>query len=139
MKRLASKRALDNQQLTEKIKEIFTANYQTYGSPRIHAELREQGFVCSRPRVARLMSVTGIQAKMYKKFKKTTKQSNKPYHRGEDLVKQNFSVSSPNNIWVADISYIYTFYNQKRRHSTLNYKTPNEYELNYKKIKNASL
>nr|WP_253308581.1 IS3 family transposase [Rickettsia endosymbiont of Ceutorhynchus assimilis] len=72
MKRLTSKRALDNQQLTEKIKEIFTANYQT---PRIHAELREQGFVCSRPRVARLMSVTGIQAKMYKKFKKTTKQT----------------------------------------------------------------
>ncbi|WP_410526086.1 hypothetical protein [Rickettsia endosymbiont of Ceutorhynchus obstrictus] len=34
---------------------------------------------------------------------------------------------------------MYTFYNQKRRHSTLNYKTPNEYELNYKKIKNASL
>ncbi|WP_341792893.1 IS3 family transposase [Rickettsia endosymbiont of Ceutorhynchus obstrictus] len=82
IKRLASKRALDNRQLTEKIKEIFTVNYQTYGSPRIHAELREQGFVCSRPRVARLMSVTGIQAKMYKKFKKTTKQSNKPYHRG---------------------------------------------------------
>ncbi len=259
--RMPSKRAEYNEELVSKIKTIFAGTYQTYGSPRIHAELREQGFVCSRPRVARLMQVNGIQAKMYKKFKKTTKQSNKPYHRGEDLVKQNFSVSSPNNIWVADISYIsvnnkwaylaivldlfsrkvvgmaidetmktdliikalnsatlqrkplkglihhsdlgsqftslefykaasnhgivlshgktgvsydnaamesffhtlkteliyfkkyqtieeagldiftyiYTFYNQKRRHSTLKYKTPNEYELNYKKINNSSL
>ncbi|WP_341790198.1 IS3 family transposase [Rickettsia endosymbiont of Polydrusus tereticollis] len=36
-------------------------------------------------------------------------------------------------------TYIFTFYNQKRRHSTLNYQTPNEYELHYKKIKNSSL
>jgi putative transposase len=52
------------------------------------------------------MKAYGIQAKMYKKFRKTTRQSDKPYHRGEDLVKQNFSASTPNSVWVADISYI---------------------------------
>lgn len=104
--RILGKRSLENKELTCKIKTIFSESYETYGSPRVHAELMEQGFSCSRPRVARLMKASGIQAKMYRKFKKTTKQSDKPYHRGEDLVKQNFFTSNPNNIWVGDISFI---------------------------------
>jgi putative transposase len=62
--RITSKREQQNKQLVQKIKEISTESYQTYGNPRIHAELREQGFACLRPRVARLMQVNGIQAKM---------------------------------------------------------------------------
>ena len=104
--RCSSKRELDNKELVYKIKTIFADSNETYGSPRVHAELVEQGYVCSRPKVARLMQANRIQAKMYKKFKKTTRQSDKPYHRGEDLLQQNFFVSSPNKIWVADISYI---------------------------------
>lgn len=104
--RTPGKRALYNGKLLGKIKIISSESSQTYGSPRVHAELEQQGYKCSRPRVARLMRVNGIKAKTYKKFKKTTRQSDKPYHRGEDLVKQNFSVPSPNSIWVADISYI---------------------------------
>lgn len=52
------------------------------------------------------MKAHKIQAKMYKKFKKTTIQSDKPYHRGKDLVQQNFTAKAPNSVWVADISYI---------------------------------
>jgi len=104
--RSPSARAIYNEELTGKLKDIFTESYDTYGSPRVHAELVEQGYNCSRPRVARLMRSNNIQAKMYKKFKKTTRQSESPYYRGEDLVRQNFYVSTPNSIWVADISYI---------------------------------
>jgi putative transposase len=102
--RFPSKRAIYNKELFEKIQAIFVQSYNTYGSPRIHAELLEQGYNCSRPRVARLMQDNKIQAKMYKKFKKTTVQSQAPYHRGEDLVQQNFTAAAPNSIWVADIS-----------------------------------
>jgi putative transposase len=104
--RSPSKRAIYNEKLTGKIRTIFAESYDTYGSPRVHAELLEQGYNCSRPRVARLMQTHKIQAKMYKKFKKTTLQSDKPYHRGEDLVQQNFTAPVPNSVWVADISYI---------------------------------
>jgi len=104
--RSPSKRAIYNEELINKIRTIFAESYETYGSPRVHAELLELGYNCSRPRVARLMHAHKIQAKMYKKFKKTTIQSDKPYHRGEDLVQQNFTSLVPNSVWVADISYI---------------------------------
>lgn len=104
--RFSSKRDIYNKELLEKILAIFAQSYNTYGSPRIHAELLELGYNCSRTRVARLMQDNKIQAKMYKKFKKTTVQSQAPYHRAEDLVQQNFTASAPNSIWVADISYI---------------------------------
>jgi putative transposase len=104
--RTPSKRALYNEELISKIKSIFSESYETYGSPRIHVDLVEQGYNCSRPRVARLMRENKIQAKMYRKFKKTTRQSDRAYHRGQDLVQQNFSASKPNSIWIADISHI---------------------------------
>ena len=56
-----------------KIQEIYEASRQTYGSPRIHAELKDQGEVCSRQRIAKLMKKAGIMAKMTQKFKVTTK------------------------------------------------------------------
>ena len=104
--RSPSNRVIYNEELRGKIQTIFAESYKTYGSPRVHAALIEQGYNCSRPRVARLMYAHKIQAKMYKKFKKTTIQSAKPYHRGEDLLQQNFTALVPNSVWVADISYI---------------------------------
>jgi transposase InsO family protein len=106
LKRPPSSRSFKNEELLDKIRIISKASHETYGSPRIHAELIEQGYSCSRPTIARLMKAHAIQAKMYKKFKKTTKQSKRPYYRGQDLVQQNFSASIPNTVWVADISQI---------------------------------
>ena len=97
-----------NQHLIKKIKKIHQASHETYGSPRIHAELREMGESCSRQRVARLMKAGKIMAKMPKKFKKTTQQSGKPYFVGEDLIQQDFSADEPNVAWVSDITYIWT-------------------------------
>lgn len=106
IKRPSSIRVCENEALLEKAQDIFKESNDTYGSPRVHAELMAQGYCCSRPRIARLMKAHGIQAKMYKKFKKTTKQSNKPYYKGQDLLQRDFSAPAPNTRWVADISYI---------------------------------
>lgn len=105
LKRGLSARALENKKLVDQMKLIFDESYRTYGSPRLHAALKDQGFSCSRSRVARLMKAHGMEAKMYKRFKKTTKRSNNAQHH-PDLVQQSFQVGDPNRVWVADITYI---------------------------------
>jgi len=107
VKKLPSTRDLENEKLIKKIKTVFEESFETYGSPRIHAELLEEGLSCSRGRVARLMKQNNLQAKMYKKFVKTTKRSKKSFYPTQDLVQQDFSPSLPNTIWVADISFVW--------------------------------
>jgi putative transposase len=96
-----------NDELTMKIKATHEASRQTYGSPRIHAELTEQGVSCSRKRVARLMRKEGIQAKMKKRFKVTTR-ANPKAAAAPNLLQQDFSALGINQRWVADITYIAT-------------------------------
>jgi transposase InsO family protein len=103
-----SSRDKENQRLLGKIKLIHESSFQTYGSPRIHAELKAGGEACSRRRVARLMRRNGIAAKMSKRFKKTTCQAEKPYYVAPDLICQDFKAYEPNEAWVSDISYIAT-------------------------------
>lgn len=104
LRRSKSPRACENEELLHHIYSIFKESEETYGSPRIHAELVEQGLKCSRPRVARLMKAHHIQAKMYKKFVKTTKRD--ILIAPPDLVQQQFQVNQPNSLWLADITYI---------------------------------
>jgi transposase InsO family protein len=100
-------RQQEKERLIMKIKQIYEASRQTYGSPRIHAELKDQGETCSRPRVARLMRQAGIMAKMKKKFKITTK-ANAKAKAAPNLLQQDFTAEQPNQRWVADITYIWT-------------------------------
>ena len=70
-------------------------------------ELREQGESCGKNRVARIMREHDIRAKTAHKFKVTTdSKHNMPL--SENLLKQNFSVSIPDRVWVSDITYIRT-------------------------------
>ncbi|OJW47898.1 MAG: hypothetical protein BGO67_03135 [Alphaproteobacteria bacterium 41-28] len=108
LKEKQSLRDQANEQLLEKIGLIHQSSFETYGSPRIHAELKASGETCSRKRVARLMKKHGIAAKMSQSFKKTTQQSEKPYFVAADLIQQDFKADSPNEAWVSDISYIPT-------------------------------
>ena len=108
LKAQPSLRSQANQHLTAQIKQIHQTSHETYGSPRIHAELLAMGESCSRQRVARLMKAEKIMAKMPKRFKKTTSQSGMPYFVGDDLIQQNFTADEPNEAWVSDISYIST-------------------------------
>src|SRR3990167_5492799 len=79
----------------------------TYGSPRIHAELRFQGETCSRKRIANLMKKEGIKAKMKKRFKVTT-QVNPKAKAAPNLLKQDFTAQGPNQRWAADLTYVAT-------------------------------
>ena len=100
-------RALENQRLLGKIKLIHMNKKGRYGSPRIHAELKAQGEHCSRKRVARLMNKNGIEAKHKRKFKATTDSQHR-FPTAPNLLEQNFTVSEPNRVWTADISYCWT-------------------------------
>jgi putative transposase len=103
-----SAREKKNQELVAEIRLIHENSYDTYGSPRIHAELKAKGENCSRRRVARLMKKEGIIAKMVKRFKITTHQSSKPFFVADDLICQNFKALEPNEAWVSDITFIPT-------------------------------
>ena len=103
-----SARDREEQRLLEKIRLIHQTSFETYGSPRIHAELKDNGETCSRRRVARLMKKHGIVAKMSKRFKKTTQQAEKPYFMATDLIQQDFKAQEPNEAWVSDITYVLT-------------------------------
>ena len=96
LKAKPSLRDQENEQLLEKIRLIHHSSFETYGSPRIHAELKANGETCSRKRVSRLMKKNGIAAKMSRRFKKTTQQSKKPYFVGDDLIQQDFTADEPN-------------------------------------------
>lgn len=102
-----SSRAEENERLLSKIECIHMAARGRYGSPRIHAELKRQGERCSRKRVACLMRKNNIQAKHKGKFKATT-DSQHQFPTAPNLLKQNFTVSEPNRIWTADITYCWT-------------------------------
>jgi len=106
-KRTPGKYKAENEILLKVIKSIYERSRQTYGSPRIHAELIQQGFNCSRKRVARLMKKAGIAAKMKRAFKRTT-QVDSRRKAAPNLLQQEFSATMPNLKWAGDISYIGT-------------------------------
>jgi putative transposase len=78
-----------------------------YGSPRIHAELKEQGVHCGRKRVARLMRECGINAKSKRRKMKTT-DSRHDNPVAPNVLARNFSADAPNTKWVSDITGIET-------------------------------
>ena len=102
-----SDRTKENMRLLEKIKVIHEQSRQTYGSPRIHAELLSQGETYSRQRIARLMQQDGLQAKMRKRYKLTT-QANPKAKAAPNLLQQDLTAEKPNERWVTDITYIAT-------------------------------
>jgi putative transposase len=95
-----SPRNLENRQLLMKIKAVYHKSCQTYGSPRIHAELIETGHSCSKYRVARLMRQHGIISKH--KLRVTTNSSHF-YPISMNLMQRRLNVSHPGQCWVSDI------------------------------------
>jgi putative transposase len=89
------------------VRQHFALSHETYGSPRMHAELKAVGLSCGRHRIARLMRDNGLKALMKRRYKKTTDSAD-----GEpvapNLLDQDFSAEGPNQKWGVDISYIWT-------------------------------
>lgn len=93
--------------LTERIRKIHERSRHTYGSPRIHAELRALGTRCGRKRVERLMRKARLQGCMRGRRRGTTRRS-KRAAAAEDLVKRDFAATRSDKVWVADITYVAT-------------------------------
>jgi transposase InsO family protein len=108
LKRPTSSRKMADQELSQQIKEIHHHSRQTYGSPRIQAELAENGVNCGHNRVARLMRDEELWAKQKRKFKVTTTDSAHNYPVAPNLLNQDFTASRPNEKWLVDITYIPT-------------------------------
>ena len=102
-----SLRDQENAALVIDIRQVYDHSRQTYGSPRIHAELRAMGQSVSRKRVARLMRIHGIQAKRKQGYKTTTRR-NPSVDPAPNLIAQDFNAQAANEKWVADITYIDT-------------------------------
>ena len=107
-KRPLSQHQREDQQLAERIHTVYHVNRQVYGSPRIHAELREQGIGVSRKRVARLMREQGLTAR--RRHHRTITTRSEPGARfAPNVLDQEFTASRPNEKWTADITAIWTY------------------------------
>jgi putative transposase len=102
-----SERTLVNEQLVAEIRTIHAESRQTYGSPRIHAELNARGYQVSKNRVARLMRVEDIHSKRKRRRKNTTN-SQHAYPVAPNLLKRDFQAKEPNQKWLGDITFIPT-------------------------------
>ena len=102
-----SARAVENGRLLERMREIHTFSRETYGRPRMYAELRDEGHLVNHKRVGRLMSLDGLQGASRRKKWRTTKRA-KDARPAPDLVRRDFAPGGPDRLWVADITYVPT-------------------------------
>jgi putative transposase len=107
-KRAPSARSREDADLSEKIRGFHEKSQGTYGSPRIQADLAEAGYGMGRKRVARLMRAEGLQGVTRRKSVRTTQRSERQ-RPAPDLVDRDFTASGPNQLWVADITYVSTW------------------------------
>ena len=105
--RQPSNRAQQDTSMLARIRAIHERSRGTYGVPRIHAQLSAQGTQVGRKRIARLMHKAGLQGVSRRKKYRTTIRNEK-VRPAADLVERDFSAQGPNQLWVADITYIRT-------------------------------
>lgn len=101
-------RALQNQALKQQIQSIHTGSRETYGSPRIVMELRKSGARHGRNRVARLMKQEGLCGRQKRRYRVQTTDSNHNEPVAPNRLAEAPKASAPNQIWVADITYVQT-------------------------------
>jgi putative transposase len=105
LRRPPSARARADVELSARIAAIHHRSRATYGAPRIHAELAEQGIRVGCKRVARLMRAAGFRGVSRRNWIITTVRD-RDARPAPDLVERNFTAVGPNRLWVADITYI---------------------------------
>ncbi len=103
-----SLRKAANRILLSEIRRLHLAHRGRYGAPRIHAALRDLGHTASRGRVERLMRHHGIQAIMPRQFRIRTTDSHHDFPIAPNRLDQKFVAERPNQVWLADITYVPT-------------------------------
>jgi transposase InsO family protein len=109
-KRLAcpGPRAVENQALAKEIGQIHAQSRQTYGSPRVVEELRKKGRRHGRNRIARLMKEKGLCGRQKGRYRVQTTDSNHDEPIAPNRLAEAPKATAPNQLWVADITYIET-------------------------------
>ena len=100
-------RATSDAQLKAQIAVVHEKSRSTYGSPRVHAELRGKGVRVGKKRIERLMREDGIKARQKRRFRHTT-DSNHTHPIAPNVLGRQFTVTVPNKVWVTDVTYIAT-------------------------------
>ena len=103
-----SAHAVADKMLLKRVRTIHASSHQTYGVPRVHAELRAGGEKHGRKRIARLMRAAGLVGASRRRTGVTTTRRDKQARPAPDLVDRNFVASKPNQLWVADITFVPT-------------------------------
>ena len=102
-----NRKRLTDEQMLALIEAIHAELKGAYGSPRMVRELRDRGFPASKERVERLMRENGIKARHKRRYKATT-DSRHALPVAPNLLDRDFSPTAPNQVWTADLTYIWT-------------------------------
>nr|WP_234988005.1 IS3 family transposase [Demequina sp. NBRC 110056] len=103
-----SARAVRDAELVEDIRTAHRANLGVYGARKIYAELNREGVPVARCTVERLMRQIGLQGIRREKTRKTTFGDGAETDRPLDLDNRQFTADGPNQLWVADLTYVRT-------------------------------
>ena len=103
-----SAHARADEALLARIKTVYISSRQTYGAPRVRAELRAAGERHGRKRIARLMRAAGLVGASRRRGGPITTRRDKQARPAPDLVDRDFQADGPNRLWVADITYVPT-------------------------------
>lgn len=102
-----SPRQVRDAELTEQITDVYRDNYGVYGARKVWHELRRRGVDAARCTVERLMRTAGLRGLLRDKSPRTTRPAAETGRPG-DLVKRDFTAVRPNQMWVADLTYVRT-------------------------------
>ncbi len=92
--------------LLKRIRTVHASSRETYGAPRVHAELRAGGERHGRKRIARLMRDAGLVGASRRRHGPVTTQRDKDARPAPDLVDRDFTAAGPDQLWIADITFI---------------------------------
>jgi transposase InsO family protein len=101
-------RRREDRELGEKLTAIFKANRKTYGAPRLQIALDQQGICCGKQRIARLQRRFGLHPVQKRRFRPRTTQSDPSLPVAKNELAKVSAPDRPNQIWLADITYIPT-------------------------------
>lgn len=107
LKRQRTPRAAREQELQAQVQRIHAESRGTYGSPRVHGELRRRGIKVGKRRVERAMRSQGLAGRTPRRWRVTTR-SNPAHAKAPNTLARDFAAERPNTRWVTDITYVWT-------------------------------
>jgi len=102
-------RAVRDGELREEIERVWKENKAVYGAYKVWRQLNREGSAVARCTVERLMRAMGLQGAVRGRRYKTTTMTDDRADRPMDLVQRRFAAERPNQLWVADLTYVVTW------------------------------